>query len=674
MGLLRFFKKPAKKGGQAYYDGGHYDEPRLSSQGGYGRGDYDTEPHPHLSSTSHPSSAHHAHPQQPHPHYMERQQQRPAAPSHEPRAMMGADDQGRSDPSFYGPQRESDQRSSAFLQAPAPHPHYQQHQQHTQSSHQQAQPQQNLFAESLAQQRMSDYRMSDHRVSERAQPRVQEPLFAGSHHPSQDMSPQGHPAFFNASAANHPGSYANNLDLKDLRFWDPHSPPEERYPGEEESDESESPPLRFILTLGILIIFAALAWLVFRWSTQTVSTTIPHIQADPQPFKVRPDQPGGVIFPHQDKLVYGRLGNEGNMNDNAPVERLLPPPEQPMQQQPVYPQQPQPYQGQYDQSQGHYPPQGAQQGGYAQSNYPAQPPQQPYPPQYQPAQGDYPQGNSGQGPQQPLMEGANAYPPQQQPLTDRQQQGPQGYVYQGPQNPQNQYPQEPYHQGQQGDYPQQPYPQPQGPQGGAGAPPHAQPQYSPDALGDEEGYYPDNQEMPVSDQPMQGNLTGANPSLSQAPSYSQQQQAPLRQGQQKYHSQLPQSQSQSFPSASSAPRQDPRQEMVSHGSNDLPTGFLPGSVPASSAQSQGISKNNVMGMPQFYEVKLGSLETKPAAEREFDRLKAKYKDSFKNLNKAIVKETTNGKAFFVVYALGLQGEEAAKTFCKTLGVGSYHKQ
>lgn len=103
-------------------------------------------------------------------------------------------------------------------------------------------------------------------------------------------------------------------------------------------------------------------------------------------------------------------------------------------------------------------------------------------------------------------------------------------------------------------------------------------------------------------------------------------------------------------------------------SSDLPTGFL--GVPQSSP-----SQHNAQSItPSFYKAKLASLETKAAAEREWDRLKAKGKDSFKNLNKAIVKETTNGKSFYVLYALGLQGEETAKALCKKLGNCTYHKQ
>jgi hypothetical protein len=51
---------------------------------------------------------------------------------------------------------------------------------------------------------------------------------------------------------------------------------------------------------------------------------VPLIHADPGAAKVKPDQPGGASVPDQDKLVYNPS------QPGAKVERLLPPPEQPL--------------------------------------------------------------------------------------------------------------------------------------------------------------------------------------------------------------------------------------------------------------------------------------------------------------------------------------------------------
>ncbi|HYG85103.1 MAG TPA: SPOR domain-containing protein [Azospirillum sp.] len=65
----------------------------------------------------------------------------------------------------------------------------------------------------------------------------------------------------------------------------------------------------------------------------------PVIQADASPTKLRPEQPGGMDVPHQDKLVYDRL-NHGGKDGRPQVEHLLPPPEQPLPRPIVTPQVP----------------------------------------------------------------------------------------------------------------------------------------------------------------------------------------------------------------------------------------------------------------------------------------------------------------------------------------------
>ena len=50
------------------------------------------------------------------------------------------------------------------------------------------------------------------------------------------------------------------------------------------------------------------------------------IRADTGPIKTRPDDPGGMQFPHQDKLVYNEVGGE----TASQLETLGPEPEQPM--------------------------------------------------------------------------------------------------------------------------------------------------------------------------------------------------------------------------------------------------------------------------------------------------------------------------------------------------------
>ncbi|HEX3885570.1 MAG TPA: SPOR domain-containing protein [Stellaceae bacterium] len=50
---------------------------------------------------------------------------------------------------------------------------------------------------------------------------------------------------------------------------------------------------------------------------------LPLIKADPQPMKVKPDQPGGLVVPDRNMAIYTER------QGGPPVEKLLPPPEQP---------------------------------------------------------------------------------------------------------------------------------------------------------------------------------------------------------------------------------------------------------------------------------------------------------------------------------------------------------
>jgi cell division septation protein DedD len=61
---------------------------------------------------------------------------------------------------------------------------------------------------------------------------------------------------------------------------------------------------------------------------QTSGAEPPTIKADNRPYKAKPQDPGGMEVPNQDKMIYDRLG--GQQGGQQP-ERLLPPPEPPMQ-------------------------------------------------------------------------------------------------------------------------------------------------------------------------------------------------------------------------------------------------------------------------------------------------------------------------------------------------------
>lgn len=261
----------------------------------------------------------------------------------------------------------------------------------------------------------------------------------------EDTTPYGEPE----GTAQHPQNYEEHPvrrihlqqeeDIRNLGFFKRTDVKQEQVEDEVEWQERQS-PINFILIAGILFICTAVGWFGYKWYTSNTHGQPPIIQPETGPFKVRPENPGGMIIPHQDKLVYGRLSPE----QYQPVERLLPPPEQPVipagQDQGYYQQQP--YQGPA------YPPQGYQdqQQGYGQP-YPQG---QPYPPQQgygqqQPYQGQPPHYNQPYAyPDQGQPQGQQGYP-QQQPYNAQPQghpQGQQGYTQPTPQYPQQGYPEQ----------------------------------------------------------------------------------------------------------------------------------------------------------------------------------------------------------------------------------------
>ncbi|MGE3907316.1 MAG: SPOR domain-containing protein [Reyranellaceae bacterium] len=111
---------------------------------------------------------------------------------------------------------------------------------------------------------------------------------------------------------------------------------------------------------------------------------VPLIRADEKPIKIRPDTPGGLVVPNQDKTVYERI-SPGSVPQGP--EKLLPPPPEPQIPPPVPPQaQPAPM-----------PAQPAPQGG----------PAAPLPP---PQQGDQP-GPGGPQPAAPETAAPQVPPP-----------------------------------------------------------------------------------------------------------------------------------------------------------------------------------------------------------------------------------------------------------------------
>jgi cell division septation protein DedD len=101
----------------------------------------------------------------------------------------------------------------------------------------------------------------------------------------------------------------------------------ETYADEEEPSRRSGRFLPLAIALAALVGFGAIVWYAYSWGVgQVPNQVLPVVRAPEGPVKERPENPGGMEVPYQDKLVLnGRM--EGNGGEA--VERLLPPPETP---------------------------------------------------------------------------------------------------------------------------------------------------------------------------------------------------------------------------------------------------------------------------------------------------------------------------------------------------------
>lgn len=103
---------------------------------------------------------------------------------------------------------------------------------------------------------------------------------------------------------------------------------------EEPREEEKLPRRRPLITGGIAVgaiaVFAVAIGYAYNRGRETgTGGTVPIIAADPGPFKVKPENPGGMNVPNRDLEIYQRLGSA--QPPAAPRrETLLPAPEKPI--------------------------------------------------------------------------------------------------------------------------------------------------------------------------------------------------------------------------------------------------------------------------------------------------------------------------------------------------------
>jgi cell division septation protein DedD len=83
--------------------------------------------------------------------------------------------------------------------------------------------------------------------------------------------------------------------------------------------------LLFLLALGLLSLVLLRAYKAAQEAA--IVAEVPLLRADAGPIRRRPEDPGGMTVPHREMLVYEAI--EGGTVEHV-VERLLPPPEEPL--------------------------------------------------------------------------------------------------------------------------------------------------------------------------------------------------------------------------------------------------------------------------------------------------------------------------------------------------------
>lgn len=142
----------------------------------------------------------------------------------------------------------------------------------------------------------------------------QQPFFHNQQNPQTQRQ-----AFYQQQSAKEQTKPEN---LKGLGFWQEN---DNSYQDSSEEDISQTSPLKFVVIIVGLIITSTVLWLGYRWATQSHVDNPPLIMAETGPYKIQPENPGGMNFPHQEMLVYGQLSPQQNQNHyQQNPERLMP--------------------------------------------------------------------------------------------------------------------------------------------------------------------------------------------------------------------------------------------------------------------------------------------------------------------------------------------------------------
>lgn len=116
-------------------------------------------------------------------------------------------------------------------------------------------------------------------------------------------------------------------EFADIEPGDRPAPPRDGNGGKRPSG-GKGKTLPIAVATVALVAFGGIVWYAYNQGVRSGSEDAAPLLTPDGPAKVLPDDPGGMDVPHQDKLVYDQVEPSGR--DDEKVERLLPPPEDPM--------------------------------------------------------------------------------------------------------------------------------------------------------------------------------------------------------------------------------------------------------------------------------------------------------------------------------------------------------
>ncbi len=109
------------------------------------------------------------------------------------------------------------------------------------------------------------------------------------------------------------------------------------YDFEEPVKKRKRGPIRTVLmVVAALVVLGAVFWISYPRSASQTEENIPVIRADAEPYRVSPEDPGGMEIPHRESTVFDTLREARSLDEVPPIENLLEDGEEPMDREELF--------------------------------------------------------------------------------------------------------------------------------------------------------------------------------------------------------------------------------------------------------------------------------------------------------------------------------------------------